>query len=479
MNTEEEVAELVERAQPVTARKFAVQSPIDNCVFAQVADCGAEEARRAVDRAAAAFVSWKQTTAYERSAILRRWLALLVEHETAMARVIAIEMGKPLTEAVGELRYSASFVEWYAEEAKRVYGEMVPSQFPHKRLLVTRQPAGIVYGITAWNFPHATVTRKVAPALAAGCTFILKPAEQTPVSALYLASLWEEAGGPEGTFQVLPALDPVPVSDVLLDDPRVRVLAFTGSTAVGMKLYERCARTMKRLALELGGHAPFLIFADADLDAAVRDVIACKFRNGGQTCVCTNRIYLHEEIADEFVERLTPAVAALRVGDPLATGTQIGPLVNARGLAKVQAHIDDALEKGARVLTGGVPLGGLYFEPTVLAGVTTGMRVMQEETFGPVAPVLRFRNAAEAVSLANDTTYGLAAYLWTRDLGRAIGVAEALEYGIVGINDSVASTAQAPLGGVKYSGIGREGGKWGIEEFLDIKYVSMGLPGRD
>jgi len=456
--------------------KFAIQSPIDGSVVGEVADNGPEEARRAIDRAAAAFVSWKQTTAYERSAILRRWLALLVEREQELARLMALEMGKPLAEAVGELRYSASFVEWYAEEAKRVYGETLPSQFRHKRLLVTRQPAGIVYGITAWNFPHATVTRKVAPALAAGCTFILKAAEQTPLSALRLAALWEEAGGPEGTFQVLPALDPVPVSEVLLDDPRVRVLAFTGSTAVGMRLYERCGRTMKRLALELGGHAPFLVFHDADLDAAVREVVACKFRNGGQTCVCTNRIYVHEAIADRFVERLIPAVTSLRVGDPLEAGTEIGPLVNARGLAKVQAHIADALEKGAEVLAGGRPIQGLYFEPTVLAGVRPSMRVMQEETFGPVAPVLRFRDEAEAVALADGTTYGLAAYLWTRDLGRAIRVAEALEYGIVGINDGVPSTAQAPLGGVKNSGIGREGGKWGIEEFLDIKYISMALP---
>jgi len=472
----DEIFDRLERVAPAAPRTFALESPIDGSVFAQVADCGAEEARRAIDRAAAAFVSWKQTTAYERSAILRRWLALLVEREAEMARLMTIEMGKPLAESVGELRYSASFVEWYAEEAKRAYGETVPSQFRHKRILVTRQPAGIVYGITAWNFPHATVTRKAAPALAAGCTFILKPAEQTPLSALCLAALWEEAGGPEGTFQVLPALDPVPVSAVLLDDPRVRVLAFTGSTAVGMHLYERCGKTMKRMALELGGHAPFLIFPDADVDAAVREVVACKFRNGGQTCVCTNRIYAHEEIADRFVERLIPAVTSLRVGNPLEAGTQIGPLVNARGMAKVQAHIRDALEKGAEVLAGGQPLHGLYFQPTVLTGVKTGMRVMQEETFGPVAPVLRFRDEAEAVALANGTTYGLAAYLWTRDLGRAIRVAEALEYGIVGINDGVPSTAQAPLGGVKYSGIGREGGKWGIEEFLDIKYISMGLP---
>jgi succinate-semialdehyde dehydrogenase / glutarate-semialdehyde dehydrogenase len=470
-----ELSSSIDTAQPGAANKFSVTSPIDGSELARVNDCGATEAQRAVEQAAAAFLTWKHTTAYERSGILKRWLALLMDNEAPLARLMAMEMGKPVTEAAGELRYSAAFIEWYAEEAKRVYGETIPSQFAHKRLTVIRQPAGIVYGITAWNFPHATVTRKLAPALAAGCVFILKPAEQTPLSALCLAALWQKAGGPPGTFQVLPALDPVPVSEVLLADPRVRVLTFTGSTAVGIHLYQQCARTVKKLALELGGHAPFLVFADADPDAAAREVIACKFRNAGQTCVCANRIFVEESIAESFSERLARAAAALRVGDPLDPATQIGPLVNSQAVEKVQRHVADALAKGARALTGGKSGAGLYYPPTVLTGIRPGMALMSEETFGPVAPVIPFREESEAIRLANDTPYGLAAYLWTRDLARATRVSEALEYGIVGVNDGVPSTAQVPMGGMKCSGLGREGGKWGIEEFLDVKYISTSL----
>ena len=457
-----------------SARTFPLRTPIDGSVFAEAPDCGAEEARAAADRAAAAFDSFKRTTAYERAAILKRWHALMIENEAEMIRLMAMEMGKPVSEGLGELKYAESFVEWYAEEAKRVYGDTIPSQFAHKRILAIRQPAGVVYAITPWNFPYAVVTRKIAPALAAGCTVILKPAEQTPLSALYLAALWQEAGGAADTLQVLTALDPTPVSEVLLDDPRVRILSFTGSTEVGMRLYARCAHTMKRLALELGGHAPFLIFADADLDAAVREVVACKFRNAGQTCVCTNRIYVEEKIAEEFTDRLRRAVGALRVGDPLDSATQIGPLVNEQGLEKVERHLRDAIDKGARIVTGGGSKG-LYFDPTVVTGADPGMLLMREETFGPVAPVLRFRDEADAIRKANDTPYGLAAYLWTRELGRALRVGEALEYGIVGVNDGVPSTAQAPFGGKKFSGIGREGGRWGIEEFLDVKHLSIGL----
>ena len=456
-------------------RRFPVTSPIDGRALASVADCGEAEARSTLDLAAGGFERWKRTTAYERAAVMKRWHALIVANEAALAELMTLEMGKPITESIGEIKYGAAFVEWYAEEAKRIAGETIESQFGHKRLLAIKQATGVVYAITPWNFPIATVTRKIAPALAAGCAVIVKPAEQTPLSALALATLWRDAGGPAEVFQVLTALDPRPVSAVLLGDLRVRVLTFTGSTQVGVHLYERSARTMKRLALELGGHAPYLVFEDAPLDKAVREVMACKFRNGGQTCVCTNRIYVQESIAPAFTERLAAAVAALKVGDPLDPTTQIGPMVDQAGLAKIREHLDDAAALGATVLTGGRALTGLYHQPTVLTGIRPEMKLMHEETFGPVAPILTFHDEAEAIRLANGSPFGLAAYLWTADLRRAFHVAESLEFGIVGVNDGVPSTAQAPFGGVKMSGIGREGGHWGIDEFLDLKYVSFGL----
>ena len=459
-----------------TGRTFEVHNPATGEILAHVTDCGVAEAKRAADVAVEAFASWKLTTAHERAALMMRWYDLIFKHDEEIARLMTLEMGKPIRESRAELKYAASFISWYAEEIKRNYGDIIPSQAANKRLFAIRQPVGPVLAITPWNFPAAMVTRKLAPALAAGCSLILKPAEQSPLTSLFLAQLWQEAGGPAGTFQVLPTLDPVPVADELLNDSRIRKVTFTGSTEVGKLLYQKAGATMKRISLELGGHAPFLIFADADIKAAVAETIACKFRNAGQTCVCTNRIYVQESIQAAFVEQFTQAVQALKVGDPLLDETQIGPLVDKQGLDKVQAHMADALAKGAHLVTGGKARDGLYFDPTVLTDVKPGMRMMEEETFGPVAPILTFKDEAEAIRAANATPYGLAAYLWTRDLGRAWRVTEALEYGIVGVNDGVPATAQAPFGGVKNSGIGREGGKWGLEEYLDVKYISMSLP---
>jgi len=454
---------------------FAVMNPATGKSVADAPDNGPSEARAAVARAVAAFAAWRRTTAYERSTVLRAWASRMLAHDLELARLMAQEMGKPVTEARGEVRYAVSFVEWYAEEAKRVYGETIPSQAAHKRILVQPQPVGPVYAITPWNFPAAMITRKAAPALAAGCSVVLKPAEQSPLTAVRLAELWVDAGGPADVFQVLPTSDPVALSTVFFDDPAIRKLSFTGSTEVGVKLAAQSAKTMKRVSLELGGHAPFLIFADADVDRAVAEVAASKFRNAGQTCVCANRIYVHDHVHDAFVEKFTTLVSALRVGDPLDEATQVGPLVDVQGRDKVRAHVDDAVARGARAVVGGGVGEGLHFEPTVLTGVARGMRILEEETFGPVAPIIRFSEDADAVRQANDTPFGLAAYLWTRDLSRAFHVAEALDYGIVGVNDGLPSAAQAPFGGVKMSGVGREGGKWGIEEYLDIKFISIAL----
>lgn len=457
---------------------FAVRSPATGEAIAHVADCGAAEAERAAAVATEAFASWRQTTAFERAELLEKWAAAMLERRDELGALMAAEMGKPIKEARGEVAYAASFVKWYAEEAKRVYGDAFPSQFGHKRLFAIRQPVGPVFAVTPWNFPAAMVTRKAAPALAAGCTFILKPAEQSPLTALRIAELWLESGGPAGTLQVLPASDPVPLSDALLADPRVRKITFTGSTEVGRILYRKSADTIKRISLELGGHAPLIVFDDADLAVAVREAVACKYRNAGQTCVCTNRIYVHRSVAERFTKAFAKASSELKVGDPSDESTDIGPLVDRQGLEKVERHLQDARDKGAEVVLGGSATGAqgsLYFEPTVVTKVTNDMLMMNEETFGPVAPIIEFDRDDEVVRLANDTPFGLAAYLFTNDLSRAFKVSEALAYGIVGVNDGIPSTAQGPFGGVKQSGIGREGGPWGIEEYLEIKYVSMGL----
>ena len=459
---------------------YELTSPGSGQLIATVASCTPDDARASADLAVSSFHKWRKRTAFERSEIVRRWYELMVDNKDQLGRIIATEMGKPVREATGEAVYAANFAKFYAEEAIRVYGETVPAIQDHKRLHVIKQPVGPVYAITPWNFPAAMITRKAAPALAAGCSVIVKPASQSPLTALRMAELWLEAGGEPGTLQVLPAKSPREISEVLIGDNRIRKLTFTGSTEVGKILYRQAADTMKRISLELGGHAPLIVFEDADLDVAAREAVACKFRNAGQTCVCTNRLIVQRSVLEEFTRRFTEATRALSVGDPLDAGTDIGPLVNQAAIDKVRSHIDDAVERGASVATGGklAEVNGdskLYFEPTILTGVTEDMLIMSEETFGPVAPITVFDTEEEAIAIANDTPYGLASYMFTQNLGRAFRVSEALDYGIVGINDGVPSAPHVPFGGMKDSGIGREGGKWGIEEYLDVKYVSIGL----
>ena len=457
-------------------KSFDIVNPATSAVIDRAPDASVEEARQAVERSVAAFGPWKGRTPFERSAILRKWYELILKDGDTLAKMMTQEMGKPITESRGEVKYAAAFVEWYAEEAKRGYGDIIPSHAGNKRLLAMRQPVGPVYAVTPWNFPAAMVTRKVAPALAAGCTVVLKPAEQSPLTAIRLEELWAQAGGPPDVFQVLTTSDPAAVSQVFFDDARVRKLTFTGSTEVGIKLYEKAAKTIKRVSLELGGHAPFIICDDADVPAAVQQVMASKFRNAGQTCVCANRIYVHGKLQSAFADRLADGIRNLRVGDPMSEQTQVGPLVDKQGVEKVSAHVEDALSKGARAVVGGKRRDGLFFDPTLLTGVTGGMRILEEETFGPVAPIVGFTDEAEIIRAANATPYGLAAYVWTKDLGRAFRIAEQLDYGIVGVNDGLPAVPHAPFGGVKFSGIGREGGPWGMDEYLDVRYVSIALP---
>ena len=456
--------------------RFPVTNPANGARLMEVPDMGAAETRRAIEAAHAALPGWRELTAGERAAILRRWYELMLANEQDLAAIMTAEQGKPLAEALGEVRYGASFVEWFAEEGKRVYGDVIPSHGSDKRIITIKQPVGVVGAITPWNFPNAMITRKVSPALAAGCTVVIKPAEDTPLSALALAELAERAGMPKGVLNIVTALDPVPVGEEITANPLVRKVSFTGSTEVGKLLMRQSADTVKKVSLELGGNAPFIVFDDADLEDAVAGAIACKYRNAGQTCVCANRIYVQDGIYEDFAEKFAAAVQRLQVGPGDADGVTVGPLINDAAIEKVSDLVADAREKGAAVLTGGGrhALGGTFYQPTVLTDVSDEMACAREEIFGPVAPLYRFRNEAEVLARANDTPYGLAAYFYARDVGRIWRVAEGLEYGIIGINTGLISTTLAPFGGVKQSGLGREGSKYGIDEFVEIKYMCLG-----
>jgi succinate-semialdehyde dehydrogenase/glutarate-semialdehyde dehydrogenase len=455
-------------------KRVAVTDPATGEVIAHVPEMGADETRRAIAAARRAMGPWAKRPAAERARILRRFHDLMLEERDALARLLTREQGKPLREALGEISYAASFLEWFAEEAKRVYGEVIPGHAADKRIVVLRQPIGVVGAITPWNFPSAMITRKIGPALAAGCAVVLKPALQTPLSALALAALAEEAGLPAGLFNVVTG-DAHAIGGELTGNNDVRKISFTGSTCVGRALMRQSAESIKKMSLELGGNAPFIVFDDADLDAAVEGAIQSKFRNSGQTCVCTNRIYAQSGIYDRFVESLARRTAALRVGSGLDEATDLGPLIDDAAVAKVQAHIADAVDKGGTILTGGHPgaQGGTYFQPTVIAGVTGDMLLTKEETFGPLAGVMRFDDEDEVIALANDSEFGLAAYMYTNDLSRTWRMAEALETGMVGINTGLISTEVAPFGGVKQSGLGREGSRHGLEDYVELKYLCM------
>ncbi len=454
---------------------LAVNNPATAGELGLIPNMGAAETRRAIAAASAALPAWSARTAKDRATLLRRWFELMLAHQEDLAVLMTAEQGKPLAESKGEILYAASFIEWFAEEAKRLYGDVIPGHQADKRILVLRQPIGVVAAITPWNFPAAMITRKAAPALAAGCTMVCKPATQTPYSALALAELSQRAGIPNGVFNVITG-SAAAIGGEMTSNPAVRKLTFTGSTEIGKKLMAQCAATVKKISLELGGNAPFIVFEDADLDAAVQGAIASKYRNTGQTCVCANRLLVQAGVYDEFARKLTDAVGKLRVGDGLAGVTDQGPLIDAKAVAKIEEHISDAVAKGASIKLGGKrhALGGTFFEPTILTQVTPAMLVAREETFGPVAPLFKFQTEAEAIAMANDTEFGLAAYVYTRDLARSWRVSEAIEYGIVGLNTGIISTEVAPFGGVKESGIGREGSKYGILDYTEIKYVCVG-----
>jgi succinate-semialdehyde dehydrogenase/glutarate-semialdehyde dehydrogenase len=458
-----------------SGKTIEVTNPATDEVLGTIPEMGAAETRRAIEAANKAWPAWRARTAKERSKILRKWFDLMMENQDDLAMLMTAEQGKPLAESKGEIAYGASFVEWFAEEAKRVYGDTIPQHQPDKRIVVIKEPIGVVAAITPWNFPNAMITRKCAPALAAGCPVVIKPATQTPYSALALAELAERAGMPKGVLNIVTGSAKA-IGGEMTSNPIVRKLSFTGSTEIGKLLMSQCAGTVKKVSLELGGNAPFIVFDDADLDAAVEGAMASKYRNTGQTCVCANRLLVQDGVYDAFAEKLAAAVKKLKVGDGLKGETQQGPLIDMKAVAKVEEHIADAVGKGARVVVGGKrhALGHSFFEPTILADVTPRMAVAREETFGPVAPLFRFKTDEEAIRMANDTEFGLAAYFYSRDIGRVWRVAEAVEYGIVGINTGIISTEVAPFGGVKESGIGREGSKYGMDDFLEIKYLCMG-----
>jgi succinate-semialdehyde dehydrogenase/glutarate-semialdehyde dehydrogenase len=457
-------------------KTFAVTNPATGVTLAEVADLDAADARTGIEAAALAFPAWAAKTAKERAAVLRAWFGLIMASQKDLALLMTAEQGKPLAETQGEVAYGASFIEWFAEEGKRLYGDVIPTHAAGKRILVLKQPIGVVTAITPWNFPNAMITRKVAPALAAGCTVVVKPADETPLSALALAELADRAGLPKGVFNVVTTTRAHEVGLELTQNPLVRKFSFTGSTQVGKQLMAQCATTVKKVSLELGGNAPFIVFDDADLDQAIEGALASKYRNMGQTCVCANRFLVQDRVFDAFEAKLAARVKTMKVGDGAEPGVVQGPLINMEAVEKVERLLADAVASGARVEVGGHrhALGRTFFEPTVVTGVTPAMEIAREEIFGPVATLTRFKDEAEAIRLANDTDYGLAAYFYARDLGRVFRVAEALEYGMVAVNDGILSTEVAPFGGVKQSGIGREGSKYGIEDYLELKYVLLG-----
>ena len=454
--------------------KIAVTNPADGEIVGHVPSLTAKQIEGAINASEKAFKSWRALPAAKRSALLRKWFDLMIEHADDLAMIMTCEQGKPLKEARGEILYAASFVEWFAEEAKRTYGDTIPSPQVNQRITVIKQPIGVTAAITPWNFPAAMITRKAAPALAAGCTMIVRPASLTPLTALALGELAQKAGIPAGVLQIVTGKSSS-IGKVLTESQIVRKLSFTGSTEVGRALMAECAPTIKRISLELGGNAPFIVFDDADLDAAVKGAIACKYRNAGQTCVCANRILVQSGVYDAFTKKLKQAVQALKVGNGIDSTTDIGPLIEESALKKVDEHIADAVEKGGKLVLGGKRLGGLFYEPTIMTNITSDMRFAREETFGPVAPLFKFDSESEAIEMANDTIFGLAAYFYTRDFARAVRVSEALEYGMVGHNTGLISNEVAPFGGIKQSGIGREGSKYGIEEYMETKYICDAL----